>query len=176
MKKRMWIVTSLFAVAAIAGVGIGSFYGAEDANATKKKVEIKASDKMKDHRPKEVNEKIEKAWNNAKDTFEFDDSEWSAYEYADRSHFTETLSEEENSSFEDALLSAIMKHQKLGDMMPLLLVNSDQTKAVVLFQRDGGKGKSVKIELAMKKDSSKSSSSSKEEKSKEWKVEDVEEK
>ncbi|WP_304415352.1 hypothetical protein [Brevibacillus aydinogluensis] len=54
MKKRTWMVVGMFAVAAIAG---GSFYGAEDANASKMTADVKQADKMKIHRSKETNPK-----------------------------------------------------------------------------------------------------------------------
>jgi len=158
----------MFAVAAIAG---GSFYGAEDANASKMTADVKQADKMKIHRSKETNEKIEKAWKSAKETFTFDDRGWTQYDYADRSHFTATMSEQEKSSFYEALLSAMSEHQKVGDMMPVLLVNSDKTKAVILFKRDEGKGASVKIELTLAEGTTKSDKAPKV-----WKVDSVEEK
>jgi hypothetical protein len=81
------------------------------------------------------------------------------------------MSEQEKSSFYEALLSAMSEHQKVGDMMPVLLVNSDKTKAVILFKRDEGKGASVKIELTLAEGTTKSDKASKV-----WKVDSVEEK
>jgi hypothetical protein len=170
VKKRAWIVVGMFAVAAIAG---GSFYGAEDAKASKMTADVKQADKMKIHRSKETNEKIEKAWNSAKETFAFDDRGWTQYDYADRSHFTATMSEQEKSSFYEAMLSAMAEHQKVGDMMPILLVNNDKTKAVIIFKRDEGKGTSVKIELTLAEGSTPSDSTKE---SRAWKVDSVEEK
>jgi len=176
LKKRTWMVVSMFTVAAIAGGSLGILYGAENAKASKMKAEVKQEDKMKIHRSKETNEKIEKAWKSAKETFAFDDSDWTQYDYADRSHFTETLSEQEKNSFYEAMLSAISEHQKVGDMMPILLVNKDKTKAVIMFKRDEGKGKSVKIELTLEEGSKSSISAKSDKESKEWKVDSVEEK
>jgi len=65
------------------------------------------------------------------------------------------------------------KHSKVGDMMPLMLVNDDKSKVIILFQHDEGKGKTVKIELALKGNAKSLSAN---ESSKEWTVESVEEK
>ncbi|MEJ8547274.1 hypothetical protein [Brevibacillus borstelensis] len=172
MKKSTRLIVSMFVVAAIAGGSFGVFYS--DANASKKQIE--ESDKMKKHRSKETNDKIEKSWKSAKETFEFDDSDWTKYDYADRSHFTKTLSEQEKSSFYEAMLNAMSEHQKVGDMMPILMVNKDKTKAVIMFKRDEGKGKSVKIELALEGDSKASISAESDKETREWKVDSVEEK
>jgi hypothetical protein len=167
------MVVGMFAVAAIFG---GSFYGAEDAKASKMTADVKQADKVKIHRSNETKEKIEKAWNSAKETFAFDDRGWTQYDYADRSHFTATMSEQEKSSFYEAMLSAMSEHQKVGDMMPILLVNNDKTKAVILFKRDEGKGASVKIELTLAEGSTSSTSAKSDKASKVWKVDSVEEK
>lgn len=173
MKKRTWTVASMFIVAAIAGVSFVGFYGVEDAQATKEKVKIKSEEKMMDHRSKETSEKIEKSWRNALKVYDINDSEWTKIDYADRIHLTDTLSEEEKTSFYTAMFNAMEKHSKIGDMMPLMLVNKGKSKVIILFQHDEGKGKTVKIELALKEGVK---SFSNDGASKEWTIEKVEEK
>ncbi len=173
MKKRTWTVASMFAVAAIAGVSLVSLYGIQDVQATKEKVKIKNEEKMMDHRPKEIREKIEKSWSNALKAYAIDDSEWTKIDYADSIHLTETLSQEEKTSFIDSMYGAMEKYSKIGDMMPLMLVNEDKSKVVILFQHDEGKGKTVKIELALKGEAN---SLTNDGASRKWTVENVEEK
>ncbi|KKX57102.1 hypothetical protein [Brevibacillus borstelensis] len=173
MKKRNVVITSMFTFAVLSGVAFGGFYGVEPVNAKKEKVEIKKEEKMSDYRPEEINKKIESSWEDALKTYEIDDSQWTKIDYADRIHLTQTLSDEEKTSFYDAMLGAMEKHSKVGDMMPLMLVNDDKSKVIILFQHDEGKGKTVKIELALKGNAKSLSAN---ESSKEWTVESVEEK
>ncbi|MFW5437484.1 hypothetical protein [Paenibacillus apiarius] len=142
MMKSKAIITFLFAGVIVAGLLVGRSIHSDPVSN-----KIESADKMRDHRPNETNQKLDRSWNELIEKFNIDVSDLFQVDYSDNHHIWEKFKRNEQISFTDSLKKAMESH-KIGDLLPVLLIDKDATKTIMLFHRDDGKGKAVKVILS----------------------------
>jgi hypothetical protein len=129
-------------------IGIGYFINTSDQTAfANQKVDQKKEIK-KEKRTAKLQEKLDSIWNGVMKAHGIDKNGWYTYDistYSELQH--QPPSTLDNSKDAESLLDTIQEaraqYLKKGDSVPLILVHSKEKKALVLFQRDFGKGQKV---------------------------------
>ncbi len=99
----------------------------------------------------DIQKKLDKSWNESLNKFDLNRNDWRFFDWFNTEEITVSMSEADKSNYLDSLTNSVNSVRQKGDLVPIVLVNRDITKTIVLFQRNEGEGKSVKVVLIAKK-------------------------
>ncbi|NRQ53513.1 hypothetical protein [Brevibacillus sp. HD1.4A] len=103
---------------------------------------------MKEKRSDELNQKLEHSWQVAIGKFGINEQAFNKFDWFDTDLITMNLQEPESSNLNDGLTNALNEVREAGDLVPVVLTTPDLAEIFILFQRDEGQGKSVKLKVS----------------------------
>ncbi|WJQ81225.1 hypothetical protein [Brevibacillus brevis] len=93
----------------------------------------------------DFDDRIKRSWSEGIDRLEVPVSNYLRFNYFETDQITQKMGDEEATSFNDTLLNSLISVRKTGDLVPIVLIDQSFNNAILVFQKNEGKGGFVGI-------------------------------
>lgn len=148
MKKKLLII-GLLAVVTVGAINLPKALAYVSGKSIQ--VQQNSNNQPSEAEKAEISNKMEKHWKDVIDAHKIDRTKWIELKFDKKRTLLEkpygALSLKEGALLLDAFFTEGGKYSQVGDCMPLLLIHPTEKKALIVFQRDYGKGAKVVLTL-----------------------------
>ncbi|WP_312117420.1 hypothetical protein [Brevibacillus reuszeri] len=92
---------------------------------------------------------IKRSWSKGIDRLKVSTTDYLQFNYFETNKITQKMGDEEATSFNDTLLESFISVRKKGDLVPVVLMNRELSKSILVFQENEGKGGFVGIFMSV---------------------------